>query len=80
MLSNKLDTETLKEVGGGWIHRFDNDIDSGIYVLDDKTAEILDGPFYSIPEAQARARELGQTPSGITAAILEHLRNKNNNQ
>ena len=48
MIANKLDIDALKEVGGGWTIRHD---DYSIWVLDDKTA---DGPFYSLPEAEAR--------------------------
>ena len=51
MIANKLDIDALKEVGGGWTIRHD---DNSIWVLDDKTAEYLDGPFYSLPEAEAR--------------------------
>ena len=51
MTANKLDIDALKEVGGGWTIRHD---DNSIWVLDDKTAEYLDGPFYSLPEAEAR--------------------------
>ena len=74
MIANKMDIEALKEVGGGWTIRND---DNTLWVLDDKTAEYLDGPFYCVPDAQARAIELGQTPYGITPAILKHIRDKN---
>ena len=69
-----LKDDELKEVSGGWTIRHD---DLTFWVLDDKTAEYLDGPFYSIAEAEARAKELGQTWRGISPAILEHLRKKN---
>ena len=70
----ELKDDELKEVSGGWTIRHD---DLTFWVLDDKTAEYLDGPFYSIPEAEARAKELGQTWRGISPAILEYIRNKN---
>ena len=74
MIANKLDIEALKEVGGGWIMRND---DNTYWVLDDKTAEYLDGPFATATEARARAKELDQTTYGITPGILESLRKKN---
>ena len=77
MIANKMDLEELKEVGGGWVYR---DGDNGIYVLDDHTAEILDGPFYCVPDAEKRAKELGQAWQGISPVLLEQIRNKNKNQ
>ena len=77
MIANKLDIDALKEVSGGWTIGHD---DNTFWVLDDKTLEYLDGPFYSIPEAEARAKELGQTWRGISPAILEYIRNKNKNE
>ena len=77
MIANKLDIDALKEVSGGWTIRND---DNTFWVLDDKTAEYLDGPFYSIPEAEARAKELGQSWRGISPTILEYIRNKNKDE
>ena len=72
-----MDMEALKEVSGGWTIRND---DNTYWVLDDKTAEYLDGPFYSRWEAAVGAEELGQIGHGITPAILEHILNKNKNE
>ena len=77
MVANKLDIEELKEVSGGWV---DQGEDDAYYVLEDKTAEILDGPFNNPFDAEDRARELGQTPRKIPPEILKYIRNKNNNQ
>ena len=74
MIANKLDIEALKEVGGGWVIRHDDD---SFWVLDDDTAEYLDGPFYSKAEAEARASELGQEWRGLSPALIERIRNKN---
>ena len=74
MIANKMDIEELKEVGGGWVHKYD---DTAYYVLDDHTAEILDGPFNNPWDADVRAMELGQNANMISPAILEYLRNKN---